>query len=130
MRVLSFVPLYLLSVLLFVVLFLLGIVVGTRFTLSLMMQILGYPTGIAAVLPKLVALVGGVGGSFWGLFLAAAATRFFGRHWEMPLDFGRHPVINTTISAFLTFILLLLIALVVLGDRLPVGAVLKFLLQT
>lgn len=130
MRVLSFVPLYLLSVSLFVILFLLGIVVGARFTLSLMMQLLGYPVGIAAILPKLIALVGGIGGSFWGLFLAATITRFLGQHWEAPLEFGRRPIVNTTISAFLTFLLLLLISLAAFGNRLPVGEVLNFLLKT
>ena len=128
MRVLSFVPLYLLSVLLYLLFFGLGIFVGTRFTLALMMQILGYPTGLAAIFPKLVALVGGVGGSLWGLFLASLSIRFLGRHWYAPLELGRHPIIKTTLSAFLTFLLILMIGLALFGSRLPVGAILRFLL--
>ena len=109
--------------------FVAGVYFGTRFTLSLAMEVLDYPTGIAAIFPKIVALAGGLGGGFWGLLLAAAVTRFLGHHWIGSIKFGERPILNTTMSAFITFILILMIVIAVFGERAHVDAVLKILLE-
>lgn len=103
---------------------------GTRFVFSLAMGVFGYPTGVAAVFPKLIALGGGLGGGFWGIMLAVFITRYLGHHWIGRVDFGNRPILNTTMSAFLTSVLLVMIALAIFGERTGIGAILEVLLRT
>lgn len=130
MKIFSIIPLYLLSLLMFVGFFVGGVYFGARFALSLVMDVLDYPTGMAAVFPKVLALAAGAGGGFWGLFLAAVVTRFLGHRWIGSVKFGERPILNTTMSAFLTFILMTMIAVAVFGERTHIDAVLKILLET
>jgi hypothetical protein len=130
MKIFSIIPLYLLSLLMFVGFFVGGVYFGCRFVLSLAMEALGYPTGLAAVFPKIIALAGGFGGGFWGLLLAAALTRFFRHHWTGEVKFGERPLLNTTMSAFLTFVLVTMLFIATFGERTNLDTVLKILLET
>lgn len=128
MKLASVLPFYLLSLFLFGAFFVGGLVIGTRFMLDLAMEFLGFPQGIAAVFPKLVAIVGGLAGAFWGVFLAALAVRFLGQHYPVPIEFGERPVFNTALSSFATFVIVLVAFLAFLGDRATVGEVFKLLI--
>lgn len=130
MKVLRIFPLYLIGLLLFCGLFFGGVYVSCRFMLGLAMDVLGNPTGIAAVFPKLIALAGGLGGGFWGLMLAAFITRFLARHWLDGVELGERPLLNITMSSFLSFILVSMILIAFFGERTDLGAILKILLET
>lgn len=128
MKFLKVFPLYLINLTLFCGLFLGGIYFSCRFMLGLMMDVLGNPTGIAAVFPKIVALVAGLGGGFWGIMLAAIITRFLARHWLDGADLGDHPILNITMSSFIGFIFVIAVLIAVFGERANIDVVLKILL--
>lgn len=130
MKFLRIFPLYLINLLLFGGWFVVGIYAGCRFMLGLMMDLLNYPTGIAAVFPKIVALIAGLGGGFWGLMIAAFIVRFLARHFLEGVDLGERPILNITMSSFVTFLLVLAVMIAAFGERANLDAVLKILLAT
>lgn len=130
MKFLRIFPLYLLNLILFCGFFLGGIYVSCRFMLGLVMEALGYPTGIAAVFPKIMALIAGLGGGFWGLMIAAFLARFLARQLLEDVDFGERPILNITMTSFISFLLVTAIMVAVGGDRINIGAILKVLLET
>ena len=107
-----------------------GIYVSCRFMLGLVMEALGNPTGIAAVFPKIIALIAGLGGGFWGLMIAAFLARFLARQLLEDVDFGDRPILNITMTSFISFLLVTAIMIAVGGDRVNIGAILEILLAT
>ncbi len=130
MKFLRIFPLYLLNLILFCGFFLGGIYVSCRFMLGLVMEALGYPTGIAAVFPKIMALIAGLGGGFWGLMIAAFTTRFLARQFLEDVPLGDRPILNLTMSSFISFLFVIAILIAIGGDRVNLGAILKILLAT
>ncbi len=130
MKILRVFPLYLINLVLFAGLFFGGIYVSCRFMLGLVMEALGNPTGIAAVFPKIIALIAGLGGGFWGLMLAAFIARFLARQLLDGVDFGERPILNITMSSFVSFLFIIAILIAVGGDRVNIGAILEILLAT
>ena len=118
------------NLLLFGGLFFGGIYVSCRFMLGLVMEALGNPTGIAAVFPKIIALIAGLGGGFWGLMLAAFLVRFLARQFLDGVDLGERPILNVTMSSFISFLLVTAIMIAIGGDRVDIGAILEILLAT
>jgi len=130
MKFLRIFPLYLISLLLFCGLFFAGIYIGCRFMLGLVMEALGYPTGLAAVFPKIIALIAGLGGGFWGVMLAAFITHFLAKYWLEDVKFGERPLLNITMTSFLSFVLVLMILIALFGERTNIDTVLRILLKT
>ena len=130
MKFLRIFPLYLLSILLFGGFFSGGVYVSCRFMLGLLMDALGRPTGIAAVLPKVMALTAGLGGGFWGIMLAAVITRFLANQFLEDVKLGERPILDLTMSSFLSFLFVIAVLIAVFGERANVDAVLKVLLTT
>ena len=130
MKFLRIFPLYLMNLVLFAGLFFGGIYVSCRFMLGLMMEALGYPTGIAAVFPKIIALIAGLGGGFWGLMIAAFLARFLARQLLEGADLGERPILNITMSSFISFLLVTAIMIAVGGERVNLSEILKILLAT
>ena len=130
MKFLRVFPLYLMNLVLFGGLFFGGIYVSCRFMLGLVMEALGNPTGIAAVFPKVIALIAGLGGGFWGLMLAAFTTRFLTRQLLEGADLGERPILNVTMTSFISFLLVTAILIAVGGDQVNLGAILEILLET
>ena len=98
--------------------------------LGLLMDALGRPTGIAAVLPKVMALTAGLGGGFWGIMLAAVITRFLANQFLEDVKLGERPILDLTMSSFLSFLFVIAVLIAVFGERANVDAVLKVLLTT
>ena len=130
MKFLRIFPLYLMNLMLFGGLFFGGIYVSCRFMLGLVMEALGNPTGIAAIFPKIIALIAGLGGGFWGLMLAAFLVRFLARQFLDGVDLGERPILNITMSSFISFLLVTAIMIAIGGDRVDIGAILEILLAT
>ena len=130
MKFLRVFPLYLMNLVLFGGLFFGGIYVSCRFMLGLVMEALGSPTGLAAVFPKIIALIAGLGGGFWGLMLAAFTTRFLTRQLLEGADLGERPILNVTMTSFISFLLVTAILIAVGGDQVNLGAILEILLET
>ena len=130
MKFLRVLPLYLMNLVLFGGLFFGGIYVSCRFMLGLVMEALGNPTGIAAVFPKILALIAGLGGGFWGLMIAAFFARFLARQLLDGIDLGDRPILNITMSSFISFLLVTAIMIAVGGERINISAILEILLAT
>ena len=130
MKILRIFPPYLMNLILFGGLFFGGIYVSCRFMLGLVMDALGNPTGIAAIFPKIIALAAGLGGGFWGLVLAALIARFLSRQLLDGVDLGERPILNITMTSFVSFLLVTAIMIAVGGDRVNIGAILEILLKT
>ena len=130
MKFLRVFPLYLMNLILFGGLFFGGIYVSCRFMLGLVMEALGNPTGLAAVFPKIIALVAGLGGGFWGLMLAAFLARFLTTQLLDGIDLGERPILNITMSSFVSFLFVTAILIAVGGERINIGAILEILLAT
>ena len=130
MKLLRIFPLYTLNLLLFTGFFFGGIYFSCRFMLGLVMEALGYPTGIAGVFPKIIALIAGLGGGFWGLLIAAFIARFIARQFLEGADLGDRPILNLTMSSFISFLFVIAILIAIGGERVSLGAVLKILLET
>ena len=130
MKVLRVLPLYLMNLILFGGMFFGGIYVSCRFMLGLAMDLLGNPTGIAAVFPKIIALAAGLGGGFWGLMIAAFIARFLATQLLDGADLGERPILNVTMSSFVSFLLVTAIMIAVGGESVNLGAILKILLET
>ena len=130
MKLLRVLPLYLINLILFGGLFFGGIYVSCRFMLGLVMEALGNPTGIAAVFPKILALIAGLGGGFWGLMIAAFIARFLARQLLEGADLGERPILNLTMTSFISFLLVTAIMIAVGGEKVNIGAILEILLAT
>lgn len=130
MKLLRLLLLYIINLFLFCGWFVAGVYVSCRFMLSLLMEALNYPTGIAVVFPKIIALIAGLGGGFWGMLLAAFIVRFLARHFLEDMDLGERPILNITMSSFIGFIFVLMILIAFFGERADLDAVLKILLET
>ena len=130
MKFLRVFPLYLMNLILFGGLFFGGIYISCRFMLGLVMEALGNPTGLAAVFPKIIALVAGLGGGFWGLMLAAFLARFLARQLLDGIDLGERPILNITMSSFVSFLFVIAILIAVGGERVNIGTILEILLTT
>ena len=128
MKLLRVLPLYLMNLILFGGMFFGGIYVSCRFILGLAMETLGNPTGLAAVFPKIIALVAGLGGGFWGLMIAALIARFLTTQLLDGIDLGDRPILNTTMSSFISFLLVTAIMIAVGGDKVKISAILEILL--
>ena len=128
MKVLRVLPLYLMNLILFGGMFFGGIYVSCRFMLGLAMDLLGNPTGIAAVFPKIIALAAGLGGGFWGLMIAAFIARFLATQLLDGADLGERPILNVTMSSFVSFLLVTAIMIAVGGDKVKISAILEILL--
>jgi len=130
MKFFRVVPLYLLNTVLFGGWFVAGIYFSCRFMLGLVMEALGNPTGIAAVFPKIIALIAGLGGGFWGLMIAAFIARFLARQLLEGADLGERPILNITMSSFVSFLFVAAILIAVGGEKVNIGAILEILLET
>ena len=130
MKLLRVLPLYLMNLILFGGLFFGGIYFSCRFMLGLTMEALGNPTGIAAVFPKILALIAGLGGGFWGLMIAAFIARFLTTQLLDGIDLGERPILNITMSSFISFLLVTAVMIAAGGDKINVGAILEILLET
>lgn len=130
MKILRVIPLYLMNLFLFGGLFFGGIYVSCRFMLGLAMDLLGNPTGLAAIFPKLLALVAGLGGGFWGLMIAAFAARFLARQLLPETGLGEKRLWDVTLGSFVSFLLVVMILIAVFGERTNIGAILEVLLET
>ena len=124
------IPLYAMNLFLFGGLFFGGIYVSCRFILGLVMEALGNPTGLAALFPKLLALVAGLGGGFWGLMLAAVTARFLARQLLPEANLGEKRLLDITLGSFVSFLLVVMILIAIFGERTNVGAILEVLLET
>jgi len=130
MKFLKIFPLYILNLILFTGLFLGGIYGGCRFMLGLVMNALGNPTGLAVLFPKVIALIAGLGGGFWGLMIAAFLTRLLARQFLDGVDLGDRSILNLTMSSFISFLFVIAILIAVGGERISIGAILEILLAT
>ena len=128
MKFLRVFPIYITNLVLFTGLFLGGIYSGCRFMLGLVLNALGNPTGLAAVFPKIIALIAGLGGGFWGLMIAAFLTRLLARQFLDGIDLGERPILNLTMSSFISFLFVIAILIAVGGNRISLEAILKILL--
>jgi len=130
MKLLRVLPLYLMNLILFGGLFFGGIYSSCRFMLGLAMDLLGNPTDIAAVFPKIFALIAGLGGGFWGLMIAAFIARFLATQLLDDIDLGDRPILNITMTSFISFLLVTAIMIAAGGDRTNISAILEILLET
>ncbi len=105
---------YLISTVLFLTLFFLGLFIGREVGYILLLNKFGYPSGGDALTFGFFLAAFSILSGVFGLAINLMIIERLGRRWGSQLSFGSHPVLKLTLLSFLTFLALLVLLLFLL----------------